>query len=159
MRIKLVLLMMGILVVLTGCNDPIQDDLLTYINDEMIPLSDLEDEILQDFDAVTGEKYTDDFTLYNQLNDVLIPKYQTFIVRIESVKPETKEVKELHELFIDSHNHQYNAMLKILIGIDEQDENVILEANQMLDESRKGLRNFMSEVDELADKHGVKPSN
>lgn len=159
MKTKIMLLMMSIMVILAGCSDPVEEDLLSYINDDMNPLSELEEEIIQDYESVTGANYTNDYELYDKINDVILPKYQDFIAQIEDVKPETTEVSELHELFIDAHTNQYNAMMKILIGIETQDDNVILEANQMLDESRKGLRNFSNKVKALVNEKNLRPAN
>lgn len=141
---------------LGACGNSIGDDLKNYINEDIRPLISSEQEILTEYESVTGENYTDDETTYYTLEESIIPKYQVFIDKIEAIQPETEEVRELHEDYIQASNNQYNAMLKIMSALENQDYSEVSEANQMLTESRAAMRQYNNDLYALAKEHGIK---
>ncbi|MFE1242854.1 hypothetical protein ACFW35_01890 [Fictibacillus sp. NPDC058756] len=87
--------LMGILCfifILSGCGDPVQDELLNYVNEEMRALGDKEGEIVEKYADVTGLNYTDDATLYNALKEEIIPEYNVFIKDLEAVEIDSDEL-------------------------------------------------------------------
>ncbi|MHA7138117.1 hypothetical protein ACRTEV_12730 [Rossellomorea arthrocnemi] len=150
-----VFLVFVLLMVLSGCSDPVQDDLLNYINEDMKPLAVLEEEAIAEYDSVTGDNYVDDMTTYIHIEEVVVPMYRDFIEQLEAVDPETSEVKELHESYIEAVNIQNNAMLRLLAAIEQQDYEMVADANEMLAEGRAGIRSFTSELERLAEEHNV----
>lgn len=143
---------------LVGCSfwsDPVQDDLLNYINNELDALVELEEEAVSEYESVVGDNYIDDWTTYFHIEEVVIPKYRHFVDKLESIRPATKEVREVHEIYIEAVNKQQNAMVKILAGIEAQNLELIFDANELLDEGRAGIRKFINEIEELADNHNV----
>jgi len=141
--------------ILAGCgSNPVQDDLIHYINEEVLPLADEENAITGAYESVTGENYVDDESLYAEL-ETLIPKYRDYVAKIEEINPETDEVKELHELYIAASNKQYNAMVQISAALENQDVNLVSEANGKLDEARSGMREYRNRLEALAKEHDV----
>ncbi|WP_226675966.1 hypothetical protein [Rossellomorea aquimaris] len=155
MKLKATVLGVVLLAILSGCSDPVQDDLLNYINEEMQPLAVLEEEAIAEYDSVTGNNYVDDMTTYVHIEEVVIPLYRDFIDQLEAVDPKTSEVQELHENYIAAVNLQESAMIKILAAIDQQDYDMVAEANNMLAAGRAGIRSFTNELEILADEHNV----
>jgi hypothetical protein len=107
------------------------------------------------YHSVTGANYTSDQALYDALLFDVIPTYQEFADKLEAIRLETEEVREIHEGYIEGVNLQYNAFIKIVTALEEQDRGMIEEANLMLDESRKLLRDFNYDIQKLADEHQV----
>ncbi|MEI4769067.1 hypothetical protein WAX74_05255 [Psychrobacillus sp. FJAT-51614] len=140
---------------LSACGDPVQDDLLNYINNEVKALEELENEAVTEYDSVIGENYVDDETTYIHIQDVVIPKYRKLIEKLEEIRPETKEVREIHELYIEASNMQFNGIVTVLAAIDAQDYDKINEANQILNEGRELMRQTLNEIEDLAKEHNV----
>lgn len=148
------------LLVLTGCgSDPVHDELLNYINTDMKPLAAKEQKVLDDYDSVTGNNYTDDETLYNKLIDEILPEYRDFISELEGINIETKELSDIHEKYIDAANTQQQGLIKITDALEKQNIGLAAEANQMLTEGRKGLRDYQKEIKNLAKEHNVEFKN
>ena len=143
------------LVLLLGCSDPVQEELLTYINDDLAELGELEGEAIGTYDSVTGANYTDDFVLYDALTLEIIPIYLEFIGELESVEISSSELREIHENYIDAANNQHIAFTKLVAALENQDANAIEEVNSMLAESRKMMRQYNYDLQELAEKHNV----
>jgi hypothetical protein len=143
--------------ILSGCfSDPVQDDLLVYLNEELAAISHLEKEALTAYESATGANYTSDQELYDTLNFEVIPTYQEFATKLEAIKVETEEVREIHEGYIEAVNLQYNAFVKIVTALEELDPEKIEEANSMLDEARSLLRDFKYNIEQLAKEHDVR---
>ncbi|WP_255298350.1 hypothetical protein [Brevibacillus dissolubilis] len=150
------LLMCLSLLFTAGCLfDPVQDDLIAYINDRVKPLAPLEAEAMDAYDSVTGVNYKNDAETLTVIRDTVMPKYRDFITKLEAVQTDTPEVRAAHEIYIAAANKQYNAMVQITAALEQQDVEMIHKANEMLDEGRKGLRDYQNQLRELADAHGV----
>ena len=143
--------------ILSGCfSDPVQDDLLVYLNEELAAISHLEKEALTAYESVTGVNYTSDQELYDTLKFEVIPTYQEFSTKLEAITVETEELREIHEGYINAVNLQYNAFVKVTIALEELDLGKIEEANSMLDEARTLLRDFKYNIEQLAKEHDVR---
>lgn len=143
-------------ILLTGCsNDPVQDDLLNYINKEIDVVADLENKAVSKYESVTGVNYTNDQTLYDALLGEILPTYQDFLKKLEAISLETDEVKKIHEKYIEAANLQYDAFVKILSALQKQDITIIEEANGMLADARKMLRDYQEDIKKLAKEHDV----
>ncbi|MFP5107068.1 hypothetical protein ACSU6B_09885 [Neobacillus sp. C211] len=145
-----------ILILLSGCsNDPVQDDLLNYVNKEMKEAGKLERAAVSAYEGVSGTNYQDDQTMYDVLNNDVIPNYNEFIKALDSVKIKTDEVREIHEIYIEGADIQFKAFAIIKQALEEQDANLIQKANDMLADARKHIRNYQTKLDKLAKEHDV----
>ena len=145
-----------IIFVLSACfSDPIQDDLMNYVNKEMTTAFELEATAVTAYDQVSGINYTDDVTMYDALVLTVIPTYNEFIKELNTVPIDTEELREIHEIYIEGADLQYNAFVKIVRALETQDPLLIEEANGMLEEARSLLREYQNEIDKLAKEHDV----
>ncbi len=141
---------------LVGCvQDPVQEDLLNYLNNEIAPLAETETQIIDSYDSVVGENYTSDEELYRVLSEDVMPKYRDFSAKLEEIQPQTQEVREVHELYITAVNKQYNAIVQMIAALENQDMNLIVEANEKLSEGRSDIRSFNNSLETLAAEHDV----
>jgi hypothetical protein len=142
--------------ILSGCGDPVHDDLLDYVNEKMPSLGKEEMKIVGKYEDVTGPNYTDDQTLYDALKVEIIPAYNQYIEDLESVKIETDELRKIHEDYIKAANIQASAFLTIITALENQDSGLINEANEKLNTARKMMRDYQNAVEKLAKEHDVK---
>ncbi|MFJ8266681.1 hypothetical protein [Peribacillus asahii] len=143
-------------VFLVGCgSDPVQEDLLNYVNKELKQAGELENTALDAYDSVTGQNYKDDQTMYDVISLTVIPTYRDFITELEDVKAETEEVRKLHEQYIEAANIQQDAFNLILTALENQSHEKMSEANAKLAEARKILRDYNKGIEDLAKEHDV----
>ncbi|WHY01185.1 hypothetical protein [Neobacillus sp. DY30] len=145
----------GVLLILTGCGGPVQDDILNYVNEELKTAQTLEDKAVAAYEGVAGANYTDDQTMYDALVNEVIPNYTDLISELESVRIETDELKEIHEIYLSGAKLQFSAFEKIIEAIEKQDASIIEEANQLLEEGRLQIEDYNDKLDELAKEHNV----
>jgi len=153
---KWMAIFLPILILLSGCSsDPVQDDLLNYVNKEMKEAAKLESTAVSAYEGVSGTNYRDDLTMYDVLNRDVIPNYNEFIKELDSVKIETDEVREIHEIYIEGADKQFKAFAIIKQALEEQDADLIQKANDMLADARKHLREYQTKLNKLAKEHDV----
>lgn len=152
--IKIILI--PFLILITACStDLVKEDLLQYVNEDMITAFELEAKAVAAYDSVSGLNYTDDWTMYDTIQTTVIPNYNEFIKELNRVKVETDEVREIHEIYIKGADIQFNAFVKILTALETQDIRLVEEANAMLEEARTLIRQYMTELDKLSKEHEV----
>ena len=157
MKKWLVVIFLPIMILLSGCSsDPVQDDLLNYVNKEMKEAAKLESTAVSAYEGVSGTNYQDDQTMYDVLNRDVIPNYNEFIKELDSVKIETDEVRKIHEIYIEGADIQFNAFAIIKQALEEQDADLIQKANGMLADARKHIREYQTKLNKLAKEHDVK---
>lgn len=144
-----------LIVMLAGCSNPVQDDLIQYSNESMPTLFLEEDSIISTYDSVVGPNFTDDSTTYYTLIDDVIPRYTDYIRDVEAVNIETKELQEVHEIYIDGLKEQHTAFLTLAEAIELGDFAKVDQANAMLAESQRLIDEYQKEIDRLASEHDV----
>jgi len=135
--------------------DPVQEELLTYVNKELPKVDKMETAVLTQYANITGENYENDEVFYTTLDGVIIPDYRAYTEKVEEIEPETPEVRAIHELLIDSVNNRYNAFVLIKAALENGDSTQIVASNEKLDKARKARRDFMFQLKDLAKKHNV----
>jgi hypothetical protein len=154
---KVLFCLVPLLFLLSACfSDPVQDDLIDYNNHDLKKAAQLEKEAIDAYDSVTGANYTSDAVMYDTMTSEVIPTYRKFVDELENIDVETDDLRKVHEGYIKAANTQYNAFIKIVSALEKQDRNLIAEANAMLDEARKGIRDYNAAIKKLAKEHDVK---
>ncbi|HCG4535913.1 hypothetical protein [Ureibacillus chungkukjangi] len=141
----------------TEPSNPDLDLAMEFTNyiDQIILLAPEEDRIISLYDSVTGVNYVNDEILYYTLLDDVLPSYRQFVVDLESIMPKNSRIQELHELYIEGANTQYNAFTLMVSAIEKQDMDTMTQANQGLDQARALLRDWLYEVDAISIETGV----
>jgi hypothetical protein len=143
--------------VLAGCSNPIQEDLLNYINNELPKIVEAETTTIGAWDSVSGANYTDDDTMYEVLTETILPTYREFLHGMEAItlRLKTKEVRALNEKYIEAVTTQNNAFILLRNILETQDGSKVTDFNERLDKGRKLIREWQVEITDLCKKNGV----
>ncbi|KMJ59154.1 lipoprotein [Bacillus sp. LL01] len=157
MKRQLCLFTLIFIMLLSACSntDPVKDDLINYVNTELPSVADLEWEAIDSYSSVSGQNYTDDWTMHETLDTITLPAYEEFITKLENIRPKSEEVREIHEIYIEGSNAQLQGFKKIRVALELQDHDKIFEANEHLDHGRAKLREFQTKLEDLMEEHGV----
>ena len=150
-----VVLALIVILIYTATQDSVQDELLDYINKDMASISELDTEV-RDLYTSAREDSADDYEMYDMLRENVIPKSQELISKAEAMKFESDEIRQVHELYLESINQQSRAFTLLLSAIEGQDYTLVTQANERLDASRKAMRDYEAALDRLAEEHDVK---
>jgi hypothetical protein len=150
------LLFLPILLVLFQCSpDPVQQDLLNYINVEMPKVATLESEAVTAYGSISGENYQNDSIMYYTIAETVVPKYEEFYTILKDIKPATAEVASLHKEYVQAAADQLEAFKLIMDAIEKQDAQIITTANEDLAEGRALLKMWRADLDSACVKHNV----
>lgn len=148
-------------VTLLGCsiNDPVQDDLLKYVNVEMPKILELDSSVITKYESVSGNNYVSDDIVYDKIVNEILPVSRELIKQAEGIIPATQEVREVHELYLSSLSSTDTALTTIVAALANYDYNGMTLANEKLSQSRRLMRDYQAALKVLADKVGVELAN
>ena len=139
----------------TSTSTSIPNDLLNYINNELPKIAQVETIVTDGYNNLIEEEYIDNFTIFKILSDSIIPNSRKLIEEAELIQPSTKEVREIHELYINAITQQDSAFTLMLSALENQDYEVLTKANEKLNEGRKAIRDYTYEIESLAKSNNV----
>jgi hypothetical protein len=141
---------------LVGCaTDPVATDLAGYLNQGVMNIAELERKALDRYAAVTGNNYTSDESVYNALKDHVIPLYRRFLEGLRNLRPETNEVRDLNRLYVQAAQSMYDGFKLKMVGIEQNETNIVIAGNQKIEEARIQSEKWRSELTALANKHDL----
>jgi len=154
-KLAAILLFFG-LFLLAACTSETQDELLTYINDDVKKLGQTEDKVVKKYDREREADHQDDEKFHAKLKDEIIPEYTALIDQAKAVKIKDPELKKIHEKYISAAETQNDAFETILKAIETEDEGLIDEANDKLATGRKGMKDYRTSLEKMADENDIK---
>lgn len=156
---KVIMLMTAILVIsaiLAACGaDPINKDLMSYVNEKLIPIAEIETNLGNDYESFVGDNFVDDDTLSNKLKEVIIPNSTKLLETSEAVQLETEEVKKVHAKYIESIKVQHEAFVLLQEGAQKHDNKKVDEANEKFAQAQKLSDEYNTNLKALAKEHEI----
>ncbi|MUV36435.1 hypothetical protein JNUCC1_00237 [Lentibacillus sp. JNUCC-1] len=144
-----------LLIVAAGCSSEEQDNLVSYFNDDIQPLAPQEEEVVAEYESVTGPNFTDDQTLYDALTESIVPKYEDLVKKAEAIEIDDEEIAEVHDIYLTAANNQLEGFHSIVEALEKQDPSMIEGANQVLTEGFQGMQEYQTALQDLADERNV----
>lgn len=151
---KIISILSFAMLIACGTN-PVQQDLVNYINVEMEKVRELESTAVQAYASVSGENYENDSIMYTVISETVLPNYQEFYNTLSSIKPATEEVASLHREYVRAASDQLEAFNLIIEAIEKQDVQIINRANEDLSQARALLALWREDLDSACVKHNV----
>ncbi|MBN2851515.1 MAG: hypothetical protein JXQ23_02130 [Clostridia bacterium] len=158
MKKKLLFLSCLVLIAIsfTSCkSDLVHDELLSYINEELPSISELEDNVYIAYDRVSGENYTDDETMYYVISNDVIPASDKLVQAAKNFSFTQESVKNVHEIYINAVSLQHEAFTIVLTALEMQDLDQVAAANEKFGLAEQEMKKYISELEKLAGEHNV----
>ncbi|MBN1473842.1 MAG: hypothetical protein JW914_04440 [Syntrophaceae bacterium] len=134
----------------------VRDDLVDYINNKVTKAHQSELRAMDDYDSVNKEQHIDKEALLEKLTSDIIPTYKSFIEELKGIKPKTRKVEKINELYIDAANAQYDAFTSMSDALKNKDEKTLTAAMSKLDENRQLFMKMRSRLARLAVRENIK---
>lgn len=133
--------------------DKVKNDLLEYVNEDLKKAKQLQNELDELYEDAR-ESGNDD-TMYEMMDEKVIPKSRELIDKAEAVEVDTEEVRKLHEKYLLALNTQDQAFTLILAALETGDYEMVSKANEKLDTARRLMREYKADLNALMDEHGL----
>ncbi|MFC1826008.1 hypothetical protein ACFLYZ_01280 [Thermodesulfobacteriota bacterium] len=150
-KIKLVaglLLYLGLILGTISCATYKQASALTtYVNQDILGISELEITAWGHYAAVTGKNFTTNEAVYEALKKGVIPTYQRFLHLLRKIDPPNDEVRQLHTVYVRGAEILYAGFKSKMIGLEKHDLNHIRKADA---EIEKGVMETFKWRDKLS---------
>ena len=152
----IVWLLTGIFSFLVCCaSNKAGHELVSYVNQGILGIADLERVSLEHYASVTGKNYTTDQRVYDALKDQVIPVYKRFLDGLRDITPQDEAVKKLHGIYIKGAELLYNGFKLKMLGIEKNDKNLIILSNEKIEKGRVETEKWRKELDALCQQQGV----
>ena len=138
-----------------AASDPVAQNLMRYVNNEVLPISELERRALASYASVVGKNYTSDEAVYEALKNDVIPLYKRFLAGLKRVQPTEKEVRRLHGFLVSGAASMYEGFRLKMIGLEQKDESIIRAGNSKIEKGRVENVRWRKELVALSEKHKV----
>ena len=115
-------------------------------------VSDAEGYIIAKYESISGENYTDDFTMYSVVVSDIIPATETFLSDIKNITSESTELQNIHKLYISAWEKQYEAFKLLVTAVEKGDSSMVDSANDMLNEAQKLSAEYLTALENYAKK-------
>ena len=124
----------------------------------MQELAIIENEMRNSYNSVMGDHYSDDYTTYNEIKTVTLPAANRLISEANTVynNLSSKEIKEVHMIYIDFCNTYCEAFELIMEGIEQQSIATVQKGNRKLESTVKLASDYQNGLKHLAEKYGLK---
>lgn len=110
-------------------------DMDGYISDVVPTLATLETEMVTAYNAISGDSYTDDQTMYDGLVDYVIPANELLLATAEAVETSDSDVEAANEIYVKYVEANQSAFELMVTALEEADADKITEANEYLSEA------------------------
>ncbi len=140
----------------SGCAvNKVAPDLVDYVNQGILNISQLEAKAFESYASVTGANYTTDEAVFNALKDEVIPTYKRYLYLLRNIDVQTEDVKNLHLIYIQGAEMIDRGFRAKMSGIENKDENLIIRANEEIAKGYAITEKWRSKLTDLYKTHGV----
>ena len=118
-----------------------KSDLAKY-RAQVTRLASAESQIIAAWTSVSGANYTSDAVMYRKLNSI-IPAVNSFITKLEAIKPTDPKIARAHAIYVEGWNYQYQGFTMVMSALDNQDMAQMTQANGYLAKGRAKITEFI----------------
>lgn len=130
-------------------------DLVTYVNQGILNIAQLEGTALEGYASVTGENFTNAEAVRLMLQDVVIPNYGRFLQLLRGIHPKEDEIRRLHGIYVWGAERMYAGFRTKLLGIERDDEAIMMAGNREIEDGRMETERWREALKELYRKYGI----
>ena len=139
-----------------GSSDPVKDEFIDYISNQIPKFAKLESDIVDTFDSVTGENYDNDEQVDKVLDETVLPKCRELLnVIVDDISVNTPVMIKLHGLYIEAYDRFFDGYALLRVAIEKGDAEIVSKANEKFSMGRKLQRQWLTGINELKKKYGI----
>ena len=157
-RIISLALILVMVLALVGCADTAkQDAIMNYVNVDLVAIAEIEGQMLESFESVSGDNYVDDETMYNEFNNVtaiLARDLNNKATEIAGTITDP-ELLEVHKIYMDYATKFSSAINIMIAALQEQDTAQVAEANEKINESNNLYLDYNQKLNALIEANGL----
>ena len=151
--LSLLLIAVLSLTLLTGCSDPVADDLENFINVEMKEVNENDEKISNGVNSFKDIELEEAIVL---ISDELLPLADDSLEKLEGIKPETAEVKEIKDKYVKVVETYKEGFEEFLDAVVADDGDALTASIEKINGADDYLTEYNDALEKLAEEHGMK---
>jgi len=145
---KASLKLLFILLLFAGCSNPVKLDLKNY-SSQIKYLAQDEADILKRWNSVSGANFVNDGYMYQALDTYIIDNYDQFVAKLEKIQPQTKQVQDLHALYVQGAKQQLEAFQMMKDGLEKKNKDIMNNAFKIMTAGRDVEKQWAAKYEDL----------
>ena len=138
-----------VLLLLCGCSNPVKMDIRNYSTQIKYLMED-EANVLKRWNSVSGANFVNDGYMYQALDTYIINNYDEFVTKLEKIQPQTKEVQNLHDMYVKGAEKQLEAFKLMKDGVAKKDKDIMNNAYKIMTDGRSLEMQWAAKYEEMA---------
>ncbi|WP_243061113.1 hypothetical protein [Nocardioides sp. SR21] len=131
-------------------DDEKAQEALDDYRDEMTPLGEREEELLERYASVQGANYTTDRAMYRVVSTDL-PEWVQLSDDFQQIEVEDDELADIHDVYIEATAARIRGFTLLLSGLENFDRRAIADANDAIGEGNQLVREWGQDMDEFVE--------
>ncbi|WP_419881166.1 hypothetical protein ACN6MY_16490 [Peribacillus sp. B-H-3] len=132
-----------------------QEIILEFVNKDTKKASDYEVEAFQSLGSVSGENYTNDKTLYDELVNKTMPAYKKAVDAAKEIKPRLKELERPTNKIVKASETFYKALQLEKEALEKSDKGIIQKSNAKMKEYQDMIAEYHADMEKITKKYKV----
>ncbi|MGD1007276.1 MAG: hypothetical protein ABR980_08620 [Ignavibacteriaceae bacterium] len=137
-----------ILLFLFGCSNPVKMDLRNY-STQIKFLTEQEADVIKRWNSVSGSNFVNDGFMYQALDTYIIDNYDQFVTKLEKIQPQTKEVQDLHAMYVKGAEQQLEAFKLMKDGVEKKNKDIMNNAYKIMTDGRNIEKQWATKYEEM----------
>jgi hypothetical protein len=138
-----------LLVLFFGCSDPVKLDIRNY-STQLKYLTEQEQDVINRWNSVSGTHFVNDGFMYQALDTYIIENYEQFVTKLEKIQPQTKEVQDLHAMYVKGAEKQLEAFKMMREGVLKKDKDIMNNAYKIMTDGRNIEKQWAEKYEEMS---------
>jgi hypothetical protein len=138
-----------ILLLFFGCSDPVKTDMRNY-STQIKYVTTQEEDAINRWNSVSGTHFVNDGYMYQALDTYIIDNYEQFVTKLEKVQPQTKEVQDLHAMYVKGAEKQLEAFKMMKEGVLKKDKDIMNNAYKIMTDGRNIEKQWAEKYEEMS---------
>ncbi|MGA7723379.1 MAG: hypothetical protein WCA84_19600 [Ignavibacteriaceae bacterium] len=143
------LMLFFLLVLFFGCSDPVKLDIRNY-STQLKYLTEQEQDVINRWNSVSGTHFVNDGFMYQALDTYIIENYEQFVTKLEKIQPQTKEVQDLHAMYVKGAEKQLEAFKMMKEGVLKKDKDIMNNAYKIMTDGRNIEKQWAEKYEEMS---------
>ena len=124
-------------------------DMVSYINQDLMNIAQLESLAFKHYAAVTGNNYTTDQAVYLALKNQVIPYYKRFYELLKEISPQDPRLSRTHVRYVYGASDILNGFKAKMIGLEGHDDALVRLANLQIEAGAQEVDKWRIELAKL----------
>ncbi|WP_338779048.1 hypothetical protein [Metabacillus sp. FJAT-52054] len=142
------------MIFLAACSSPLQEELLTYANEQLPKLGKMEESAMKKYEEAANTN--DEQKIADAINNSVIPAYTKIAEEADSITITDDELQKLHKRYTNVINQQIEGYKMVADSIDQQSDEMFNMASDLISKNYSKMESFRKDLEAYGKENDLK---